>query len=220
MQERIVDPPEEFAEYTAQVLFEAGKDVSCPSAALPGGRSVLPVLEGIHRLPDEILGKYRFYLVDERWERDHNGEMLEEELFYGLLEEGRISRDNLRFPDVSRPVERVAREYGEDLPDFSVVFLGVGEDGHVASLFPGHPLLHAEGKTAYLTDSPKPPPTRLTLTFGALSRAARQVLIFWGEGKSEAYRRFEGTDDWESIPASYFKGMDTTLVLRDGRIGR
>ncbi|MFW5747758.1 MAG: 6-phosphogluconolactonase, partial [bacterium] len=113
-----------------------------------------------------------------------------------------------------------AREYGKNLPKISVVFLGVGEDGHVASLFPGHPVLHAEGKTVYLTDSPKPPPTRLTMTLETLSRASAQVLILLGEGKVEAYRRFKETGDRESIPASYFKGLDTTIVLRDGRIGR
>ena len=218
MQERIVAVSEEIAELSAEILREAAEGVPNPSAALPGGRSVLPVLAGIRRLPDEVLGRYAFYLVDERWERDYNRVLLEKELFDELIGGNRISRDQLRFPDVTLPVERAAREYGRDLPDLSVVFLGAGEDGHVASLFPGHPVLQAEGKTAYLTDSPKPPPTRLTLTFEALAGASKQVVIFWGEGKQDAYRRFSKTDDWRTIPASYFKGFDTALVLRDGRI--
>lgn len=67
-----------------------------------------------------------------------------------------------------------------------VVLLGVGEDGHTASLFPGHRALDAEGLTAGIRDSPKPPPERVTLTLKAL-RAARHVLILaTGAGKAQA----------------------------------
>lgn len=220
MQERTFDSSEEAAALCRNVLIDAAGETPHPSAALPGGRSVFPVLEAVRGLSEDILRRYSYYLVDERWGRDYNGEMLEKELFHELIETDRISRNQLRFPDTTLPVELAADEYGKGLPDISVVFLGVGEDGHVASLFPGHPVLHAEGKTAYLTDSPKPPPTRLTLTFDALSRASIQVLIFLGEEKSEAYRRFRESDDWKSTPVCYFKGFDTTLVLRDGRIER
>src|SRR5205823_14879459 len=60
------------------------------------------------------------------------------------------------------------------------VLLGVGEDGHVASLFPGHPLLGASGLTAGIRDSPKPPAERVTLTLEAIHDARRVLIIATG----------------------------------------
>ena len=67
-----------------------------------------------------------------------------------------------------------------------LVLLGVGEDGHVASLFPGHPLLSATGLTAGIRDSPKPPPERVTLTLEAIRDAGRVLIIATGAGKAGA----------------------------------
>jgi len=67
-----------------------------------------------------------------------------------------------------------------------LVLLGVGEDGHVASLFPGHPLLRASGLTAGIRASPQPPPERVTLTLEAIRDAGRVLIIATGAGKADA----------------------------------
>ena len=70
-----------------------------------------------------------------------------------------------------------------------VVVLGVGEDGHTASLFPGHPALKAPGLTVGIHDSPKPPPGRVTLTLAALQAARIVLILATGAGKADAVAR-------------------------------
>ncbi|MEO9008225.1 MAG: 6-phosphogluconolactonase [Candidatus Dormibacter sp.] len=67
-----------------------------------------------------------------------------------------------------------------------VVVLGVGEDGHTASLFPGHPALKSPGLAVGIRDSPKPPPQRVTLTLTALQSARRVIILATGAGKADA----------------------------------
>ena len=74
----------------------------------------------------------------------------------------------------------------EDLLPLDVVVLGVGEDGHTASLFPGHPALSAKGIAVGIHDAPKPPPERITLTLPVLQSANRVIMLATGAGKAEA----------------------------------
>jgi len=72
------------------------------------------------------------------------------------------------------------------LAPLDVVVLGVGEDGHTASLFPGHPELAADGWAVPVRDSPKPPPDRVSLTLPALRGARLVIVLATGAGKADA----------------------------------
>ncbi len=101
-----------------------------------------------------------------------------------------------------------------DVPAFDVVLLGLGPDGHVASLFPGHPACHAGGTTVAVRESPKPPPERISLTFAAL-RSARQVwLLAAGESKADAVGSVLSPADLP-VPGALVKGKERTLLLAD-----
>ena len=84
---------------------------------------------------------------------------------------------------------------------FDVVVLGLGEDGHTASLFPGHPEADARHAPVIgVRGSPKPPPERITLTLPVIARARHTVLLATGEGKRDALARVRARD--EALPAA------------------
>lgn len=99
------------------------------------------------------------------------------------------------------------------VPAFDVLLLGMGPDGHVASLFPGHAALPADGSTVGVHGSPKPPPQRVSLTFGAI-RAAREVwVVAAGAEKADAVSRGLAGDP--DTPAALVHGTERTLWLID-----
>jgi 6-phosphogluconolactonase len=99
------------------------------------------------------------------------------------------------------------------IPAFDVLMLGVGPDGHVASLFPGHPgFAVTTGTVIAVRESPKPPPVRISLTLPALQTARETWLLAGGEGKADAVSRALGGED---LPAASVHGLDRTLWLLD-----
>ncbi|SDJ20677.1 6-phosphogluconolactonase [Frankineae bacterium MT45] len=105
---------------------------------------------------------------------------------------------------------------GEDLPRFDVVLLGVGPDGHCASLFPGAPgVYETEAAVIAVHDSPKPPPTRTSLTFRGLAAADEMWVIAAGAGKADAVAAALGGADRAQIPSAGARGRLHTLWLLD-----
>jgi 6-phosphogluconolactonase len=112
--------------------------------------------------------------------------------------------------------EAYAQELAEAGPAggaFDLVLNGMGPDGHTASLFPDHEVLDAAGTTAGVSDSPKPPPERITLTLGALNAGRRLLLLVTGAGKADALARVLAGPD-RGTPSSLL-ARDRLLVLAD-----
>jgi 6-phosphogluconolactonase len=103
------------------------------------------------------------------------------------------------------------------VPDFDVVLLGVGPDGHCASLFPGHPGTRVTDTSVIaVRNSPKPPPVRISLTFPALDAAKEIWFVASGEGKADAVARaLIGTVDRVDVPSAGPRGRRRTLWLLD-----
>lgn len=106
------------------------------------------------------------------------------------------------------------REHGGD--EFDVMMLGIGPDGHIASLFPGFAQLDVDDRDAVgVTGSPKPPPERISLTLPALNRSRSVWFLVSGEGKAEAVAAALGGADVHDIPAAGVSGREETIWFLD-----
>jgi len=102
------------------------------------------------------------------------------------------------------------------VPSFDVLMLGIGPEGHVASLFPGMPALYEEQRTVVAVHgSPKPPPTRLTLTLPAITAAREVWILASGAEKAGAIRLALSGAGPVQVPAAGARGRQQTLFLLD-----
>ncbi|MCL2543312.1 MAG: 6-phosphogluconolactonase [Nocardioidaceae bacterium] len=125
-------------------------------------------------------------------------------------------------PSSACSVDEGAKAYSAELRtkgsgEFLVTMLGIGPDGHIASLFPGFPQLHVDDQIAVgVTGSPKPPPERVTLTYPALGHSASVWFLVSGEGKADAVRRALADDgSIAETPARGVQGKSETIWFVD-----
>ncbi|MGX7679807.1 6-phosphogluconolactonase [Jatrophihabitans sp. DSM 45814] len=104
----------------------------------------------------------------------------------------------------------------DDVPSFDVVLLGVGPDGHCASLFPEHPGVYDESSSVIaVRNSPKPPPNRISLSFKGLNAAREIWVVASGTGKADAVASALGGAGRSKVPSAGALGTDRTLWLVD-----
>lgn len=116
--------------------------------------------------------------------------------------------------------EASALTYAKELGDtvFDICLLGMGEDGHVASIFPNHPSFEETTHTVIgVSDSPKPPTSRISMTVPTLSRSREVWFLVSGANKADAVARSWAGDP--SLPAGVVRGRERTLWLVDRAAG-
>lgn len=128
-------------------------------------------------------------------------------------------------PTGSDPEEAAARYAAElaqaarpgtaALPHFDVLLLGVGEDGHVASVFPEHPVHYESRPVSAVRGSPKPPPIRTTLTLPTINTAEEVWLVASGADKARAVGLALAGAGPVQLPAAGVRGVNRTLWLLD-----
>jgi 6-phosphogluconolactonase len=115
--------------------------------------------------------------------------------------------------DLDQAAENYARELGSTV--FDVCLLGMGPDGHVASIFPEHPSSYETGDVIAVRSSPKPPPERISLTLPVINRSREVWFLVSGSDKAAAAKMALLGAGPVQVPAAGVSAVDRTLWLMD-----
>ncbi|KAG5177039.1 glucosamine-6-phosphate isomerases/6-phosphogluconolactonase-domain-containing protein [Tribonema minus] len=190
--------------------------------ALSGG-SLPKMLSGLATAEGVEWDKWHVFLCDERCVPESDPESSMATIRALLLSKVPIPASHVHAMAQGVPPEEAAAQYEAQLralfggdapvPRFDALMLGCGPDGHTASLFPGHALLGERARwVAHLTDSPKPPPARITLTLPVI-RAARVVaFVATGDGKAALLRRVFAAPEGRGLEVVEDAALPCTLA--------
>lgn len=212
------------AERTTAIINDAVSSRGRCVVALSGGRTPR-TLYGLlaSRFRDQIPWTHvDVFWVDERYvpagDPDSNYQMARETLLDHVpCPAGNVHPMPTSFPsaeDAALEYERVLRGYfATDVPCFDLIVLGLGADGHTASLFPGSPVLAERARWVVAVSVPARPSTRLTLTMPVLTHAANIHVLVAGADKAHALHQvFDGTADPAVSPAAGLRSAEGTLI--------
>lgn len=223
MKYEVLDTPEALAQSAAEAiqvrLAEIQADNRVPSLVLTGGGIATRVYE---QFDPGVLAwdTVDVYWGDERFVPADHADANVKQARDAFLDHIGIDPQRLHpMPPYScdYSMSEAADQYAKVLPArFDLVLLGLGDDGHIASLFPGHDTLAVTDRDVVAEfSSPKPPPQRLSLTFPALNRASAVWFLVSGADKAPAVRRAWDGDDARSTPAAGVRGIDETRWFLD-----
>lgn len=226
---RVFDHENTLVDFTVRYWTNAwqeavgGKGVFC--VALSGGKTPQPIYQRLaSQKGREFWERTHLFLVDERFVPLLHPESNFQMIARMLIHPANIPPENIHAIAVDKGTpEAAAREYEENLrsffktkpgevPVFDLILLGIGEDGHTASLFPGTRALEETGKLAVAVRLDESRHDRVTLTFPILNRADRVIFIAAGRRKAEIVRRII-CEKTPALPASRVQPISGDLIF-------
>jgi 6-phosphogluconolactonase len=212
--------PEAAAHYCAAEMAEAIREAiaarGAAHVALSGGNTPVRTYE----LLGGLVGSgenVHLWLADERCvpldDPESNAKLISETLD--------LPAATLHTVDGTLGPDEAATAYAKELGDvvLDVALLGLGPDGHTASLFPGHATLEQHASRVLpVSDSPKPPPERVTMSLDTLGAARSLLLLATGEGKADPLARTLGEPSLEA-PASLLPRERLEVVADQAALG-
>ncbi|MBR9690263.1 6-phosphogluconolactonase [Candidatus Woesearchaeota archaeon] len=191
-----------------------------------GGRSVPGIFAFLSRQKDIPWKKVHIFMVDERIvpinHKNSNFKLAKETFLDELIEEGVLSKENLHpfimdGKEKDYGISKYANQLKKHGGKFDIVILSSGEDGHVGALYPNHSSIKSSSEFfVVMEDSPKPPAKRMTASRKLLEKSKTAVILFLGEAKKDALKRFSDKKlDLVSCPAKIVNYIDEAYVLTD-----
>ena len=231
------DGPEELTSAIADALLRSLVDcqqrLGVASVVLTGGGIGIGLLRALSVHPDRDTLDWRrvdVWFGDERYLPLGHPDRNDTQALGALLDHVSLDLARAHFmpsPDgaAGEDADAAAQLYAREMehasgapgtaPRFDVCLLGMGPDGHVASLFPGRVSLTATTLTVAERESPKAPPVRVSLTFGAINSSAQVWLLAAGPEKASAVQSVLGGALPAETPAAGVHGRDRTVLWAD-----
>lgn len=212
--------PSTVAEALAAILDAAAAARGRATLAIPGGRSPGPVLTALAGLCDGFLrGRLHLLWLDERAVPVGHADRNDKATLAAWQQGGALPAQVHRMPAEDADLEAAALRYTATLhaacagAPIDACLIGIGEDGHLASLFPGHAALRDLAEVIAITDSPKPPPRRLTLGLPVLHRAEQRLVLALGTDKGKVFARVRAGGPDPTLPISLLPVSGTVWYL-------
>jgi 6-phosphogluconolactonase len=203
------------AELIAAAGDEAAAERNLFTVAMSGGRSPWAMLAILGELEAMPWDRTELFQVDERVASPGSPDRNLTHMVLGLSMDHHATLRPM--PVTQRDLEAAAREYESSLPErFDLVHLGLGPDGHTASLVPGDPVLEVGDRRVATTGEYQGHP-RMTLTYPAIDDARRIVWLVTGPDKREPLQKLLAGDD--SIPAGRVQNENMIVVADEAAAG-
>lgn len=157
---------------------------------------------------------WQIYLGDERCLPDSDSERNSQMVKKSLLDHISIPEENIHFIPAEQGAEAAAMLYAEEIEHilaFDLVMLGMGEDGHTASLFPDH-VHDLEERVHAVYDAPKAPSDRVSLSAAVLSNNRQLIIMATGESKRTAIKQWQAG---ERLPVSSISSLGSINIFVD-----
>jgi 6-phosphogluconolactonase len=207
-------------EVTAQILVAIENGLLAASEfhlVLTGGTLGIQIsqsLVGAFNSAPELYAGLHIWFSDERFVESNSADR-NAAPWHNTLSNLNIVVHEALAPDSPATIESAVKHYQDALADVAIDLniLGVGPDGHVASLFPGIADIDDQRNIFAITDSPKPPAVRISFTMKFLNEAREIWIVAAGEGKADAVAKIIEGD--LSIPASYVSAQQRTRLIVD-----
>lgn len=197
-------------------LAEVQGDEGSVSVVLTGGGIGIAALAAVRDRADGVdWSRVDVWWGDERFVAADSDDRNEKQAREALLDHVPLDPSRVHpMPALSDDVDAAAASYGVP-PSFDVLMLGVGPEGHVASIFPHSPAAVDERPVFAVRDCPKPPPTRISLGFSAIQSAREVWVIAAGEEKAAALAAAAGGASQVDVPVAGAVGREVTAWFLD-----
>jgi len=215
-----------------ETLEQVLEDKPNVNVALTGGTVGILTLAVLAEQPDLSrldLSRVHFWWGDERYVESSSSDRNANQARAAFFDKVDLSEDNIHeFPaseigDLSNGKkvfeDALSKHFGPGLPVFDLTILGMGPDGHIASLFPGHEELSVGEVVVAESSSPKPPAERLSLSFDVLNASAKIIFVVSGLDKSAAVTAVH-TDENCELPAAKIQAKGETIWFIDQAAGQ